>query len=121
MGLNLLVVKCAKNIEARSENRLIDLGERELNHLRAAFFNVIGKAQHLIGSETPASAILDLKASICSWGSVLPLYGSMSDGGLIPFGGCVRIMKSENSVSSPSLGSSYHSELRLACLSSYRN
>ena len=68
LGLNLLVVKCAKNIEAKSENQLIDLGRRELNYLRVAFFNVIGKARHLTRSKTPASTILDLKASICSGG-----------------------------------------------------
>ena len=50
----------------------MDLGGKELNHFSAAFFNVIGKALHLTGFEAPANAILDLKASMCSYGLELP-------------------------------------------------
>ena len=45
---------------------MVDLRGRELNHLSAAFFSVIEKAQHLTWSDAPAKAILDLKASMCS-------------------------------------------------------
>ena len=51
----------------------MDLGGRKLNHLSVAFFNVIGKARHLTGFDTLAKIILDLKMSMCSLGSVLPL------------------------------------------------
>ena len=44
----------------------MDFDGKELNHFKAAFFNVIGKTLHLMGFEAPANAILDLKASICS-------------------------------------------------------
>ena len=45
----------------------MDIDGRELYHFKATFFRVIGNARHLMGSEAPANAILDLKASICSW------------------------------------------------------
>ena len=44
----------------------MDLKGREFNHLSAAFFSVIGKARHLIGSDALAKVILDLKMSMCS-------------------------------------------------------
>ena len=44
----------------------MDLEGREMNYLSAAFFSVIGKAWHLIGSDALAKVILDLKASMCS-------------------------------------------------------
>ena len=50
----------------RFENLSMDLGGKELNHLRTAFFNVIWTAQHLIWSKALANVILDLKASMCS-------------------------------------------------------
>ena len=50
----------------------MDLGGRELNHFKATFFNMIRNARHLTGSDAAAKAILDLKASQCSWESVLP-------------------------------------------------
>lgn len=50
---------------------LIDFRGSELNYLKAAFFNVIRKALHLTRLKAAAKVILDLKVSICSWGSVL--------------------------------------------------
>ena len=41
----------------------MDLGGRELNHFKTAFFNMIGNAWHLTGSNDLAKAILDLNAS----------------------------------------------------------
>ena len=70
--LNFQATKWAKNSDERLENLLMDLGGKELNHLSAAFFNVIENAQHLTGFDALATAILDLKVSICSRGLVLP-------------------------------------------------
>ena len=50
----------------------MDLEGSTLNHLRAAFFNLIGKALQVTGSEALTRVILDLKAFICFWGSALP-------------------------------------------------
>ena len=44
----------------------MDLGGKELNHLSATFFNVIGNAHNLTGFDALAKAILDLKVSMCS-------------------------------------------------------
>ena len=50
----------------------MDLRGRELNHFKAAFFSMIRKVVHLIGSKAPARVILDLKESKSSWGPMLP-------------------------------------------------
>ena len=63
LGLYFLVVKCTRNQAEILESLLIDFKGTKLNQFRDAFFNVTRKAQHLTGSNAPASVMRDLKAS----------------------------------------------------------
>ena len=78
-------IKLLINNLLNSSKELTELGGILLNHIRAGPLRVVGKALHIISSETPWRCIVVLKVAIWSKGSRVPSYESKE--GILNFGG----------------------------------
>ena len=80
-----LLMKLLTNNLLNSSKELTVLGGILLNHTRAGPLRVVGKALHIITSETPWRCMVILKVAIWSKGSHAPSYESSE--GILNFGG----------------------------------